>query len=316
MVKSSFDPSPLPNESYNTWQDVQVRTFSIRKSEELLTTLLDQQPLHTLELKCIVAEAAKQTCLLRDSKLARSLFIEKNRAASSWNNNLAHLITGVWLTESLHHLQRQQQQQQQQPLQKQSGSTMMHVFLLTSILEFMKHCFVIDTTKKLQALKKRKLDWEQSTEDILKWAEAHQIQSLVKAAKETKERWKAIHHPSIEPSMKTVGTLNVASHPLVQEPVSGPPFHGSATTNPKTLSDASNKKGINERMRKMKAAMERKSSMLAHASPNDRANHDPTSVSDLWGTPGLTVRDLESVLPIVTNRRSQEWSPPEDGQRM
>lgn len=199
----------------------------------------------SLEFKCLVLEAGRQTFLLKDEKKARSLFGTKP--------NLGQIASGTWLTETLAQLK----QSKEQP-----ASDQMQVVLLKCAMQFMFDCSVINNAKKLSVLKsKQDLDWESSTKKVLDLALSKRINSLVAAATRTRDHLNRINGSAPAPA---------ASEPAAPAPsVSAP---GSVTN----LSAESKKKAREERMRKLKQQVRSAAGLAPGASVTAPTSAQPT----------------------------------------
>jgi hypothetical protein len=274
------------------------KKYKIESLEKLLDIIsvngTDDQEF-SLEFKCLVLEAGRQTFLLKDATQARSLF-KKGKP------NLGQIASGTWLTETLAQLKQSK---------AQPASGQMQVVLLKCAMQFIFDCFVIDNAKKLSVLKsKQDLDWETSTKKVLDLALSKRISSLVAAATRTRDHLNRINCSASAPAP-------AASEPAVPAPsVSAP---GSVAD----LSAESKKKAREERMRKLKQQGRNAAGLvpggsataptLAQPTPqptrpgpsahSQRGRQQPAGDPNDWGSdtvklPGMiSLSQLESMLP-------------------
>jgi hypothetical protein len=224
--------------------------------EKLRTIVLsDENQEFSLEFKCLVLEAGRQTFLLKDATQAQSIFKKGKDKAKP---HLGQIASGVWLTETLAQLKQSK---------AQPASDQMQVVLLKCAMQFMFDCFVIDNAKKLSVLKsKQDLDWETSTKRVLDLANSKRINSLVAAATRTRDHLNRINGSSPAPAASEPGAG--APVPLVSAP-------GSVAD----LSAESKKKAREERMRKLKQQGRNAAGLAPGASVTAPTSAKPTPQS-------------------------------------
>jgi len=160
-------------DTFESWEDVKLKQFSIKSVALMLYTIAVVTPL-SLELKCLVVEAARQTCLFKftKKKAAKALFKTSEYSTTSFGRT----VSSFWLQDSLSHLQQENVLGINEPKN-------LHVLLLERTLHFMADCYVINTARHLATLKdKQQTDWEQSTSQVMAFAQHHGLTDLTAAA--------------------------------------------------------------------------------------------------------------------------------------
>jgi hypothetical protein len=175
---------PLPTDTYKSWEDVESKNFFIADID-LFCCAIAEETVPSLELKCLVVEAARQTCLFKREKreVSKKLF-KKNKHLQ---HPFSHIVTVIWLQAAM------------TQLQAANGTGIitnknMHVLLLTRIMHFIADCYVINKSSRLRNLKEHQsIDWAKSIGDVWRLAQAYQLTDLTTAAQAAEQFYTSIN---------------------------------------------------------------------------------------------------------------------------
>ena len=165
-------------DDYESWQDVESKKFFIGNFDWFdYKVTKETEP--SLELKCLVVEAARQTCHYKEEKKMVAKRIFKN--SRNMRHSIAHTATFTWLSAAMRQLKTA-------AVTNKISCDNTHVLLIKRVMLFMADCYVINKIKKLDILKELQgNDWAESVRDVLKLAEEQQWTELTTAARAAQE---------------------------------------------------------------------------------------------------------------------------------
>jgi hypothetical protein len=186
-----MDPEPDHSSPLESWKDVEdlIRKQKIKLQDfgDLIQYLSKHPDKISLEFKCLVITLARETFraykLTDDAKGAQGMFRSKDKTNRSLH--VANYATNKWLHDSFDQVKKVSSF-------ADSGKEddNMHLVVLQAGLQFMVDAFVIDNDKKLDVLKsKQGIDWEETTNEILRFAMSKKVNSLGHMAGLTKKHF-------------------------------------------------------------------------------------------------------------------------------